>query len=425
MKLHKVLIAATAATSFLMLAACGKSSSSSSSGADSKTITFWNPMTGGDLKNVQAMVNEYNKTKPAYKVKNVSMQEADMYTKIPTVVNSGKNIPDLTIVHAERIQLYKDDGMLTSYDKQLKTYPEIKGSNYVSEAWNMGQVDGKTYGVPLDIHTAVMYYNKDLVKKYAPHALDDNVVTYDEVKAAGAAAKKDGIQAIGVTWQKPLFMALMSQYGGSISKDGKNPSVNSDAAKKALSTWSNMRKDGITTKDGQDPLQQFTRGKLIFYPEGIWVQNQVKKANFEWGMTNEPQLSPDINKAVNWSSSHQFVMFKSKDRNAAKEKATVKFVNWVRTHSQEWAKSGQNPASLAIKSDKAYQKMPQSMFLTNPQELKTLKIFKYKYNGFVSDAIDKYILDGVFGKTSVNDTVNKIQDEAQAKVDQDRANAKQ
>lgn len=425
MKLRKALLAVTAAASVLALAACGKSSSSSTSGSDSKTITFWNPMTGADLKNIQAMVNAYNKTDPKYKVKNVSMKEADMYTKIPTVVNSGKNIPDLTIVHAERIQLYKDDGMLTSYDKELKNFTDIKASNYVSEAWNMGEVDGKRYGVPLDIHTTAMYYNKDLVKKYAPHALDDKVVTFDEVKAAGAAAKKDGIQAIGVTWMKPLFLSLLAQNGGSISENGKTPSIDSAAGKKALTTWTNLVKAGITTKDGQDPLQQFTKGKLIFYPEGIWMQNQVKNAKFDWGMTNEPQVSSDLSKAVNWSSSHQFVMFKSKARDAAKEKGTVKFVNWVRTHSQEWAKSGQNPASLAIRSDKEYQSMPQSMFIKDEAEMKTLKIFKYKYNGFVSDAIDKYLPDGVFGKVSVNDTLKKVQDEAKAKVEQDQANEKQ
>nr|WP_205603314.1 extracellular solute-binding protein [Heyndrickxia ginsengihumi] len=147
------------------LSGCGSSSSSK------KEIVFWNPFTGPDGKNMQKMVDEYNKTNPKYKIKNISMKEADMYTKIPTVVNSGKNIPDLTIVHAERIKQYVDNGMLVSYDNSLKDFPEIKEENYVPEAWKIGQLNGKRYSIPLDIHSFIMYYNKDLVKKYAPHAL--------------------------------------------------------------------------------------------------------------------------------------------------------------------------------------------------------------------------------------------------------------
>lgn len=421
MKAHKLIAFTMIALSVFGLTACGKSSSSSN--AESKTITFWNPMTGADLKNVQAMVNEYNKTNPKYKVKNVSMKESDMYTKIPTVVNSHKNIPDLTIVHAERIRLYKDDGMLVNWDNVLKNYPQIKGSNYVHEAWRMGNINGHRYSVPLDIHTSMMYYNEKLVKKYCPHALDDNVVTFKEIQAAGKKSKKDGVRAIGVTWDKPIFLSLLAQYGGSIAKNGK-PAIDTPAGKKALTMWRNMVKDGVATQDGQDPLQQFTKGKLIFYPEGIWMQNQVKLAKFKWGMTNEPQLSSNINKTVNWSSSHQFVMFKSSERSKAKEKGTVAFVNWVRTHSQEWAKSGQNPASLAIRSDKAWQKMPQSMLLTDPKETRTMKIFAYKYNGFVADALDQYIPDGMFGKTSINDTLHKVQSQVEAKIQQDQANEK-
>lgn len=58
-----------------------------------------------------------------------------------------------------------------------------------------------------------MYYNKALVKKYAPHALDDNIVTFDEIKAAGEKSQKDGITGIGLTWWKPNFLSLYGQLG--------------------------------------------------------------------------------------------------------------------------------------------------------------------------------------------------------------------
>ncbi|WP_461219369.1 extracellular solute-binding protein [Lapidilactobacillus salsurivasis] len=416
MKWNKVMATLLVASSILVLGACGKSSGGSGS-SEKKEITFWNPFTGPDGKNMQAMVNEYNKTNPEYKIKNISMKEGDMYTKIPTVVNSGKNIPDLNIVHAERIKLYKAQGMLQSYDKYLEKYPEIKSDNYVQEAWKIGDLDGKRYSLPLDIHTFQMYYNKDLVKKYAPNALDDNIVTFDEIEAAGKAAKKDKITALGVTWFKPNFLSLFAQYGGELSKDGTNVTLDTEYGKETLNKWVSMYKSGITSRDGQDPAQLFGSGKEIFYPEGIWMQNNVKGYKINWGMTNAPQLSDDISKAVNWSSSHQFVMFKSKGRSEAKTKAVLKFINWVRTHSMEWAKSGQNPASLAIRENKEYLKMPQSFLINSKEEQATLRIFDYKYNGYVADSLDAHVGDIIFGKTTVDKGLAGMQKEIQGKID--------
>lgn len=419
MKLKTALIAFLAAGSLFTLAACGKSSGGS--GSSSKEITFWNPFVGPDGKNMQKLVAEYNKTNPEYKIKNVSMKEADMYTKIPTVVNSGKNIPDLNIVHGERIKDYNNNKMLISMDSTLKKFPKVTGSNYVPEAWRIGEVDGKRYSVPLDIHTYQMYYNKDLVKKYAPHALDDNIVTFDEIEAAGKLAKKDKITGLGITWFKPNFLSLFAQYGGQLTKDGVNPTLDTTAGKEALNKYADLRKEGITSKDGQDPSQLFLGGKEIFYPEGIWMQNQVKAAKFDWGMTNAPQLSSDISKTVNWSSSHQFVMFKNKERDTKKTEACMKFIAWVRTHSMQWAKAGQNPASLALQKDPEYLKMPQSFFVKSKEEQATLKIFDYTYNGFVADSLDKHVGDAIFGKVSVDKTLQTMQKEVQGKVDKDQS----
>ena len=93
--------------------------------ADSnKEIVFWNPFTGPDGTSMQKLINQYNKTNPEYKVKNVSLTEADMYSKIPTIVNSKKGIPDLQIVHVERIKDYVHNGLLDDYDPYLNSFPK-------------------------------------------------------------------------------------------------------------------------------------------------------------------------------------------------------------------------------------------------------------------------------------------------------------
>lgn len=402
-----------------ILAGCGDSGAS---GSAKNEITFWNPFTGPDGKNMQAMVNEYNKTNPEYKIKNVSLKETDMYTKIPTIVNSKKNIPDLTIVHAERIKQFKDNGMLTAYNDLLADFPEIKADNYVAEAWKIGELDSERYSVPLDIHTFGMYYNKDLVDKYLPTALDDNIVTFDEIKQVGEQAQKDKIRTLGVTWLKPNFLSLYAQNGGELTEDGIQPTLVNQAAKDTFNLWRDYVKAGYTTKDGEDPTQMFLTGKVVFLPEGIWMQNQVKESKVNWGLTNAPQLSDDLSKAVNWSSSHQFIMLKDDSRSEEKAKGVVEFLDWVRDNSMEWAKSGQNPATLSLLDNEEYKAMPQSFFLATPEQQATLKIFDYKYNGYVSELLDSKAGDVVFSKVETDKALEDMEKEISAKVAKDNSN---
>lgn len=401
------------------LMGCNSSSSGSSSfDSTNKEITFWNPFTGPDGENMKQMVNDFNKTNPKFKIKDISIVADDMYKKIPTVVNSGKGIPDLNIVHAERIKQFVDDGLLISYDNLLPDYPEIKAENYVPAGWNIGDIDGKRYSVPLDVHSFVMYYNKDLVAKYAPHALDDNVVTFDEIKEAGEKSKKDNITGIGITWTRPIFLSIYNQLGGDITSDGEKPTLDTPEAKKALQLLKGLVDNKIANKDGQDPAQLFKSGKEIFYPEGIWMQNSLKDSKkVNWGLTNFPQLSPD--KIVNWTSSHQFVMFKNKERTSEKTKVIMDFIEYVRKNSLPWAKAGQNPASLATLENPEYKDLPQSFLIKDSKLQKSLKIFDYKYNGFVVEEVDKLVGDAVYGKLNIDKGLKAAQKAVEDKIASD------
>ncbi|WP_317914657.1 extracellular solute-binding protein [Carnobacterium maltaromaticum] len=420
MKLNKVFfgIISIVLVAFLVVG-CSGSKDEKGSGDKVNEIVFWNPFTGADGSNMQKMIAAYNKTNPDFKVKNVSLKEGDMYTKIPTVVNSGKNIPDVNIVHAERITQYKDNDMLVTYDELLKNFPEIKADNYVPEAWSLGEKDGSRYSLPLDIHSWGTYYNKDLLDKYLPDALEDNILTFDEIEEASKAAKKDDIRGLAITWMKPNFLSLYAQNGGELSSDGNEPTLDNQAAVDTLDKWYSLSKGGLTTKDGEDPTQLFVSNKLLFFPEGIWIQNNIKDADINWGFTNSPQLSDDLTKAVNWSSSHQFVMFKNKERSKEKEEGVVAFIDWLRDNSLEWAKAGQNPATLSLLDNQEYLKMPQSFYLATPEQQTTLKIFDYKYNGYVSEFLDANALDAVFGKVPVKETVKNMQKEVSDKVAKD------
>src|SRR5699024_8150861 len=189
---------------------------------------------GPDRENMNTMIEEYNATDPEFTIKNISMEEGDMYTRIPTVVNSGSGIPDLNIIHAERIVQYKDADMLITLDEYMDDFPELNENNYIPEAWNIGEIDEERYSLPLDIHTYGMYYNPELVEKYGPEILDDDIVTFDEIREVSEKAVADGITGLGITWVKPIYMALLAQYGGQLSENGIDPTLDTQESIDAL-----------------------------------------------------------------------------------------------------------------------------------------------------------------------------------------------
>ncbi len=389
--------------------------SSSSSGSSKNEIVFWNVFTGPDGQDMQKIVDEYNKTNPEFKVKNVSIAAGDMYSKIPTVVNSGKGIPDLTIVHAERIKQFVDANMLTPYDDVLVDFPDIKADNYVPAGWAIGDINGSRYSIPLDVHSFVMYYNKGLLEKYAPNALDDNVVTFDEIKEAAEMSTKDGIVGMGITWTRPTFLSIYHQLGGDITSDGETPTLNTPEAKEALELLKGMIDNKFTNKDGEDPGQLFKSNKAIFYPEGIWMQNSLNEVEtLDWGITSFPQVSAD--KIVNWTSSHQFVMFKDDKRSDEKAKGMMDFLNYIRENSLPWAKAGQNPAALSTLENPEFKELPHSFLIEDTEMQKSLKIFDYKYNGFVAEEIDKLVGDAIFGKLDIDEGLQKAQKAVEDKI---------
>lgn len=379
---------------------------------NTKEIVYWNVFTGADGENMAKLVAQYNATNPKIKVKSVPMEQNDLYTKLPSVVLSGKAVPDLTIVHAERMPLFVEDNMLMPLDKYITTNGDIKEANYVSEGWKIGDIGGSRYSVPLDVHSYVTYYNKDLLAKYGPTVLDDGVITMEEVKQIGLASKKDKIVGMSIGWLRPEFLAFYDQLGGQLSTDGSEPSFSNDKAEKVLNDLKGMVKDGIANQDGEDAGQLFKSGKLVLWPEGIWMANSVSAIKtLNWGMAHF--ITYDATKKINWSSSHQFTMFKNDKMTDARAAEIMKFVAWVGDNSIEWARSGQVPASLKLLDSDEFLKMPQAFLL---KDKGTQKIFNYKYYGYAVEALDKIVYETVFDKMDTKKGLDQAVKETQDRI---------
>ena len=188
----------------IVLSACGSGGGNSSKSSE---ILLWSSTTGPDGEKIKKTIDEYNATDPDFKVKLVSMQGDTFTSKLTTAVKSGKGVPDLALVASEALPTYKNQEMLDSWDDMIKG-TELDRSNYVEAAWDTGTLEDSQYGIPATMGSWVMYYNKDLVDKYIPGALDDGIVTYEEINQAGEKQKQMAFIALVIPGDAELFQSI-------------------------------------------------------------------------------------------------------------------------------------------------------------------------------------------------------------------------
>lgn len=375
------------------------------------TIEFWTVFTGADGTSMQAMVDAYNATNPDYTVNHRAIEANDLYLKMPLAIQSGEDVPDVCINHIERVPLFQEQGFLVDYTDYLADSP-ISKENYNPKAWEMTEIAGGHYGIPLDVHSYILYVNEDLYEKYGNGILDDGTLTWEELESIGDACAADEIIPMGMAWLRVKFLASYAQLGGTLSTDGNTPDFNNDTAVKVLDNWVKLREEGYTHKEGDDPWQLFLAGKMLFCPEGIWMYNDVKEAGLNARMYDYPVF--DGGAKGNWTSSHQFVLPKNENRDDEKTKAVLDFINFMGNNSLEWAKAGQCPAHVSIKEVAEFKDMPQAFVADEADEL---KIYNYKYYGYAVESLDTVLGEVFWGRMTPQEGLDQAVQETKDKIE--------
>lgn len=379
---------------------------------DKNTITFWTPLTGDDGAYMDQLVKDYNATNPEYKVKHVIT--SDMYTKISTVLNSGKGVPDLAIIHADRVPGFVKQGVLEPMTGVMQAQPELKEENYLPQAWNTGNIDGTQYTVPLDIHSNAMYYNKDLLKKYNVESfLDDDVVTIDEMLSLQGKLD-EGDYVVNDALLGWVILAQIQNLGGDIQQDGK-PAVNTEVMKQAFQEIKKIADAGLMTPFGEDGYLMFQSGNVLFSTDGTWSSTaHAAVENLNFGVTNI--YSANADKFTNRASSHLFAMLKNDKRTDEKEAGIGQFLEFIRQNSMEWAKAGQIVASKQVIEKPEYNDYIQSFFTASDKQIESLYIYTYEYYPYVAEAVDTYAADIVRGNVDIDETLQTMQKFVEDKI---------
>lgn len=147
------------------------------------TITHYT-IDSPDRTFVEKLVPAFEKLHPNIKVKITKAPYEQFDSKLQSSI-AAKNSPDVTSHWGYGgFMEYYSKGMLMDLTPYLGDF-KASDFNIPEDVMNIYQVDGKTYGIPLNSYVTVMLYNKDLFDKaglaYPPTDYEDKSWTFDKM----------------------------------------------------------------------------------------------------------------------------------------------------------------------------------------------------------------------------------------------------
>ena len=399
-----------------------------------ETIVWWDFLSGGDGVRMKALLEQFNKEHAgSIKIDATTLEwGVPFYTKVQTSAAVGDG-PDVMTYHESRMPLGVSTGTLSAISPEELAASGIKSSDFSPANWKAAQgPDGKQYAVPLDIHSIILYYNKDLLKKAGllgddgkPKGLDGQA-NWD---AALAKLTTNGVTALALPndgasgWR--VFYTLLNQEGGQFLKDGKF--LDGDNLAKATTALAEMQK---WTKNGWAPtnteypasIALFTSGKAAMHINGVWevptMVDLAKKGQlFDWGAVQIPVI---FAQPATWADSHSFAIPDRKGNPVppAKRKLVLDTIHWFNEHSLAWAGGGHVPAYLPVQNSAEFKALkPNSDY----SSLAKTAVFDpvSTLAGVASpvyDASGNYIIPALNGEIAPADAAAKMRDDLQGQT---------
>lgn len=347
----------------LVLSGCSSKTSGDTSSASSngkQEITFWTPFSGADGPFMKKIVDAYNKESDKYSVKFQIIPNGDYYKQLDLALSTGKKRPDVMIMHVDQIPTYQKKGQLQPVD-DIAAKVGIKKDDFEQAPVNYETIGGKWYGIPLDIHPLVLYYNKDLFKAAGiDHAPTTRQEFLDTAKKLTDKSKGQWGYVMPTLWpQQFLFPSIVGQNGAKLADEQGKPQLNSPEAVEALTFLKSLIYDYKVSpekvaQDGEVTL--FLQGKNAMQLNGPWMKDQFDKAKINYGVAPVPQFGTK-QKAVQ-AGSHNFVI-PSDVKDAKVLNGIGDFLKYVAGHSIDWAQSGQAVASKQVLNSNDFKQLTQ------------------------------------------------------------------
>ncbi|MCE3272838.1 MAG: transporter substrate-binding protein [Ramlibacter sp.] len=330
--------------------------------AQTTEISFYYPVAvgGAIAKTIDGFAADFMKANPGIKVTPIyagTYQET--LVKALTAHKSGTPPVTSVLLSTDMFTLIDEDAIVP-IDNFVKTADDKAWLNSFYPAFMMNsRTNGKTWGVPFQRSTVVMYYNKELFKEAG---LDPNrpPQTWAELKtAATKLTKKDasgkvtqwGVQIPSSGFPYWLFQTLTTTNGAILANEaGTQVKFDDPKVIEALQFWVDLGKAGIhppgVVEWGTTPKDFFEKKVAMMYTTTGNLTNVKNNAKFDFGVA----MIPGNVRKGSPTGGGNFHIFKK--ATPAQQEAAFKFIKWV-TQPETAAQWSMDTGYVAV-SEKAY-----------------------------------------------------------------------
>lgn len=400
------------------------------SSALSVDLEFYFPVAvgGAAADTIEELTADYVTANPGVNIKAIyAGSYSDAGQKALTAARGGLP-PQISVLLSTQMFTLIDEDVIVPFD-DFVTEQEMNdwiGGFYPSFMEN-SQTGGKTYGIPFQRSTPVLYWNKEA---FATAGLNPDVApaNWDEmVEFAQKLTKKDsngnvtqwGVRIPSAGFPYWLFQGLTTPNGAILANsDGNQVNFNDPKVVEALQYLVDLSgKHGVmqpgSIEWGPTPKAFFEGETAMMWTTTGNLTNVRKNAPFDFGVA---MLPAKVRRGAPTGGGN-FYLFK--DSSDEQKQAAVDFVKWITAPEQAatWAIAtgyvAPRPDAWETERMKAYTAdFPPALVARNQLEFAVAELSTYE-NGKVTQAFNDALAAAIAGEMSPQDAL----DEAQAKAE--------
>jgi len=403
-------------------------------------VTLWDFLSGGDGVRWRAILDAFNNGQKDIVVNATTLTwGVPFYTKVHTAVVAG-DTPDVMTYHISHFPAGIKAGDLRPITEAELKAVGLSFADFNPALMNLSLDISKTYGkagviygVPLDTHTSILYYNKDILKKAGLLGADGKPVGFTGVDQFTKSLQKikDTTGALplamsssndpATVWR--VFYSLYSQQGGKLAANGQLSLDQLDTyGVTAMQTIGDWAKNGLIPSNVDYPgsVALFTTGKAAFMCNGNWevptVVDMKAKGTlpFDYGLMAFPKL---FGTQATWADSHNIAIPNNPKISAAQVRTVLTWVAFVEKHAVAWAGGGHLPAYLPVLNGPDLGKLsPVNQYSGQAAKDVTLEPVSpvFGVGAPAYDAVANYLTPVLLGQISAKDAMSQFKAQLQS-----------
>lgn len=281
MKFKKPLtIALSTVVSTMLLAGCSSDSKESANASGDTEIKFMHLWPEGSSKKHYDVVNDiiadYEKENEGVSV-DLEVLSNEQYKDKLRVLSTSKELPDVGLTwSAGFLEPYVGGKMFAPLDDVIES--DLKDA-FVPGTAEAYALDGKTYGLPLELNIVTLYYNDQMFNEYGLEAPK----TYEELLNVVKEFRAEGVQPIALgnrdSWTGSMwYMYLADRIGGAevlnkaIDRSGsfEDPALVKAAEEVQTLVDAGAFVDGFNGLADEEAKSMFMTGQAPMYLIATW-----------------------------------------------------------------------------------------------------------------------------------------------------------